>query len=61
MNHTGATVDERSASEIMAEARRLQDRHAPRVFAAAVRWLRDAVAPMGRESGASGGRHLTVH
>ena len=61
MNHTDATVDERSASEIVAEARRLQNRHAPRVFGAAVRWLRDAVMPVWREPGASGGRHLTVH
>ncbi len=60
MNHIGSAADRRSASEIMADARTLQARHAPRALAAAGRWLRGAVTPGVGESGTIEARRLTV-
>ena len=45
----------------MADARLLQARHAPAVFAAAARWLRDVALRLGGEPGRRGERQLTVH
>ena len=56
MDHHSAAAEDRSASEIMADARLLQARHA-----SAARWLRDAALRLGGEPGERGERRLTVH
>ena len=61
MDHIGSAADRRSASEIMADARTLQARQAPRVLAAAGRLLRGAVTPGVGESGTIEARRLAVH
>lgn len=61
MNDFHGTTDLRSESEIMAEARMLQARHARGTLGAAVRRLRSALARLAGEPVALDGRRLTVH
>ena len=61
MDYRGIAAERRSASEIMAEARMLQSRHAPQVLAAAARWLRDTLLVSVGKSGTVEARRLVVH
>lgn len=61
MDHHSAATDGRSASEIIADARLLQGRHASDAFGAAARWMKEAVARLGGEPAKLEERRLTVH
>ncbi len=59
-HHTGA-ADVRSESDLVAEARTLQARHARGALGAAVRRLRSVLARLAGEPAVLDGRWLTVH
>ena len=61
MSYMDSAADRRSASEIMAEARTLQTRHAPRALAAAGRWLRGALMFSVGKPGTIEARRAVVH
>ncbi len=51
----------RPVSEILADARAMQARHAPGVLGAAAFWLRSRVVPAADGSSASAARRLVIH
>ena len=61
MNHDTGAADVRSESDLVAEARSLQARHARGAIGAAVRRLRTVLARLAGEPAVVGGRRLTVH
>lgn len=61
MSSMGSAAERRSASEIMADARTLQTRHATQALAVAGQWLRGALMFSVGKSGTIEARRIIVH
>lgn len=61
LNTDRGAAEDRPVSEILAEARALQARHAPRVLDAVASWFRARLAPATGGPSASAARRLVVH
>ena len=61
MAHRAKEMDRRSVSEILADARALQDRHGPGVLEVAARWLRDQFAARANGGSTMSHSRLVLH
>lgn len=61
MAHRATGADDRSVTEILADARELQERHGPGVLDVAVRWVREQFAVRAGAVPARPSRQLVLH